>query len=190
VAYPNRYQGNCKHCDFTVDAQKGFYSYGSTTCSEEIGVEAGMETVWHCLRTFNRTFGTNFASADEAGEFELQRRHRNTVIARERMRATLVGGELQQLAATAKVRSLAQVIAKVTGTSVDVADLTWEQARDVRVELDKRIRRKESAKVLDDCKKTNTCNRCGGAGGADKWQMTGWTCYQCGGTGKYYPATA
>lgn len=28
------------------------------------------------------------------------------------------------------------------------------------------------------------CQRCGGAGGADKWSYTGWTCYQCGGTGK------
>ena len=30
------------------------------------------------------------------------------------------------------------------------------------------------------------CSRCGGAGGADKWQFTGWTCYQCGGTGKMH----
>lgn len=28
------------------------------------------------------------------------------------------------------------------------------------------------------------CERCGGAGGADKWAYTGWTCYKCGGTGK------
>jgi hypothetical protein len=28
------------------------------------------------------------------------------------------------------------------------------------------------------------CDRCGGAGGADKWKPTGWTCYKCGGTGK------
>lgn len=28
------------------------------------------------------------------------------------------------------------------------------------------------------------CSRCGGAGGADKWQFTGWTCYECGGTGE------
>lgn len=30
------------------------------------------------------------------------------------------------------------------------------------------------------------CSRCGGGGGADKWQFTGWTCYQCGGTGKMH----
>lgn len=29
-----------------------------------------------------------------------------------------------------------------------------------------------------------TCGRCGGAGGADKWAATGWTCYDCGGAGK------
>lgn len=27
------------------------------------------------------------------------------------------------------------------------------------------------------------CERCGGAGGADKWKPTGWKCYKCGGTG-------
>ena len=27
------------------------------------------------------------------------------------------------------------------------------------------------------------CDRCGGAGGADKWKPTGWTCYKCGGSG-------
>lgn len=29
-----------------------------------------------------------------------------------------------------------------------------------------------------------TCRRCGGLGGSDKWQFTGWKCYECGGTGK------
>jgi len=28
------------------------------------------------------------------------------------------------------------------------------------------------------------CNRCGGAGGAQKWEHTGWTCFDCGGSGK------
>jgi hypothetical protein len=27
------------------------------------------------------------------------------------------------------------------------------------------------------------CSRCGGAGGAEKWRHTGWTCFQCGGSG-------
>lgn len=27
------------------------------------------------------------------------------------------------------------------------------------------------------------CSRCGGAGGAEKWNLTGWTCYACGGDG-------
>ena len=29
-----------------------------------------------------------------------------------------------------------------------------------------------------------TCDRCGGAGGADQWKYTGWNCYKCGGKGK------
>lgn len=28
------------------------------------------------------------------------------------------------------------------------------------------------------------CSRCGGLGGSDKWAFTGWTCFQCGGSGK------
>ena len=27
------------------------------------------------------------------------------------------------------------------------------------------------------------CGRCGGAGGRDEWRHTGWTCFQCGGSG-------
>lgn len=30
----------------------------------------------------------------------------------------------------------------------------------------------------------DTCPRCGGAGGSEQWRYTGWTCYECGGTGK------
>lgn len=28
------------------------------------------------------------------------------------------------------------------------------------------------------------CSRCGGAGGSDAWKFTGWTCFQCAGSGK------
>lgn len=31
-----------------------------------------------------------------------------------------------------------------------------------------------------------SCDRCGGAGGADAWAYTGWTCYKCGGSGKQF----
>lgn len=31
--------------------------------------------------------------------------------------------------------------------------------------------------------RTKKCSRCGGAGGADKWKFTGWTCFDCGGKG-------
>jgi hypothetical protein len=34
---------------------------------------------------------------------------------------------------------------------------------------------------------TPTCGRCGGLGGSDKWERTGWTCFQCGGSGKGEP---
>lgn len=30
----------------------------------------------------------------------------------------------------------------------------------------------------------HTCPRCGGHGGSDAWKATGWTCYECGGTGQ------
>lgn len=44
-----------------------------------------------------------------------------------------------------------------------------------------------SVKVIDDHRATvmvpHKCSRCGGAGGADKWRPTGWTCFQCGGAG-------
>ena len=30
------------------------------------------------------------------------------------------------------------------------------------------------------------CDRCGGAGGADVWKFTGYTCYKCGGEGKIW----
>lgn len=31
---------------------------------------------------------------------------------------------------------------------------------------------------------TDSCHRCGGAGGSPAWAHTGWTCFRCGGSGK------
>lgn len=30
-----------------------------------------------------------------------------------------------------------------------------------------------------------SCHRCGGLGGSEAWRHTGWTCYECGGVGKW-----
>ena len=38
---------------------------------------------------------------------------------------------------------------------------------------------KNGTKIYEDWR----CARCGGAGGADKWALTGWTCFECGGSG-------
>ena len=34
---------------------------------------------------------------------------------------------------------------------------------------------------------TPKCGRCGGAGGSDAWKFTGWTCFECQGTGLGQP---
>lgn len=38
---------------------------------------------------------------------------------------------------------------------------------------------KNGTKIFEDWR----CSRCGGAGGSDKWALTGWTCFECGGSG-------
>lgn len=34
------------------------------------------------------------------------------------------------------------------------------------------------------------CNRCGGAGGSERWRHTGFTCFECGGNGKGTPGVS
>lgn len=41
----------------------------------------------------------------------------------------------------------------------------------------------DAAKGSAHVKFIGKCGRCGGAGGADKWAHTGWTCFDCGGSG-------
>lgn len=33
--------------------------------------------------------------------------------------------------------------------------------------------------------RARSCSRCGGAGGSSMWAHTGWTCFECGGSGKH-----
>lgn len=39
---------------------------------------------------------------------------------------------------------------------------------------------KNGTKIYHD----HTCPRCGGRGGSEAWRYTGWTCYECGGSGQ------
>ncbi len=41
----------------------------------------------------------------------------------------------------------------------------------------------KNARGLAKAKYVAACSRCGGAGGADKWAHTGWSCFDCAGTG-------
>lgn len=186
MSYPNRFKGDCKTCGTFVPAGAGIYEQGMVTCTDTVAYTEGMYSHWVCLPAFNSKFGTDFTEPNDAWNHEQERRDAEQTEAREQIRANLVNGELERLATQANVRSLAQVIAKVTGAERELADLDWEQATDVRKELYRRIDRKLASKRLDEFKASDTCSRCGGAGRADKWAMTGYTCYQCGGTGKYF----
>ena len=183
----NRFKGDCFCCHKFVPAGVGEYEQGRLFCTETVPVQLNpMEHIWVCIPSFNTRFGTNVADLQEAYKFEFDRRDLEMAEAHEIMRLALVNGGLEELALKARVRSLAQVIAKVAKTESNLQDLTWDEASRVRNELQKRIQAKASAERLDEFKASDTCSRCGGAGRADKWAMTGHTCYQCGGSGKFF----
>jgi len=186
MAFPNRYKGNCKTCGTFVPAGEGIYDQGMTTCTDTIGVSEGQGAIWLCVPAYNAKFNTNHTTLEEACKAELAKRDADKAATQQRILESLINGELVDYAARANVRSLAQVIVKVTGEEIAVADLNFNQATAVRNELQKRIERKNASKVLDQYKSDNTCTRCGGAGQADKWVRTGKVCYKCGGSGKYY----
>jgi hypothetical protein len=41
-----------------------------------------------------------------------------------------------------------------------------------------------NAKGAPSITKESPCGRCGGQGGSEVWKFTGWTCFQCGGSGR------
>lgn len=185
MAYSNKYKGDCVSCGRFVAAREGFY-FNDLTCTEQIYLQVNFQPVTYCLPRYNAEFNTNFETVEQAYEHKTQRQDASLAEAREKVRQGLINGGLEAKAKEANVRSLAQVILKVTGAEIAIADLDWDQATDVGNELQKRIDRKATKAILDEHKATNTCNRCGGAGRADKWIRTGSVCYQCGGTGKYH----
>ena len=186
MAFPNRYKGNCKTCGTFVPAGEGIYEQGMTTCTDTVAFVDSLYTYWLCVPAYNKQTNANHTTREEAAQAEYARRDAQVADVQKTVLENLINGELVELATKANVRSLAQVITKVTGAEIAVADLNFEQATDVRHELQTRIHRKNASKVLDEYKSNNTCNRCGGAGQADKWHATGRICYKCGGSGKFY----
>jgi hypothetical protein len=181
----NKYKGDCFYCGIFVPAGRGFYD-GRVTCTEPIAVDDGLGSKWMCLPEYNLRHRTNHATSDEAYAEVVAMREAKQAEGHERVRLGLVNGLLDDYAKQANVRSLAQVIAKVTGQEIAIEDMDFTQITDVRNELLRRIERKESKKVLEEYKANNICKRCAGAGGAERWRYSGWTCYDCGGTGKFF----
>jgi len=181
----NFYAKDCHYCGQHVPAETGMYDCGTVSCTEII-YTLDMRSTYYCLVSYNQNHNTDFATRDDAQTAENAKHDTGIATMREEMRLALVNGELADYAARANVKSLAQVITKVTGAEIAIDALTFDQICDVRNELQTRINRKNNAKALDEWKQNDQCNRCGGAGRADKWAHTGSVCYQCGGSGKYY----
>lgn len=187
----NRYKGWCNSCSAFVPAGAGDYDIGHTWCTESVYFQSDMGNyVYYCLPTYNKTFGTSYALPEEAQQAEWQKKQDAIKAVQAQVHSDLLNGGLVKIAEDAKVRSLEQVITKVLGENVSIPDMTFEQITEVRNELHERMYRKKRAKErqeeLKDYKADNRCDRCGGAGQADKWAYTGKVCYKCGGTGKYY----
>jgi len=186
MTYPNRYKGDCKTCGTFVAAGEGIYEQGMVTCTDTVGIREPNRTIWLCVPAYNKLRDTEFTTWVDPMNNEKALDEALRIQGQEEVRLELVNERLAEMAAQANVRSLAQVIAKVTGAERELSTLTFSQANAVRAELWKRIDRKRSAANREVFKKSDTCNRCGGAGGADKWKHTGTICYKCGGSGKYY----
>lgn len=186
MTYPNRYKGDCKTCGTFVAAGEGIYEQGMLTCTDTVGISEPNRTIWLCVPAYNKLRNTDFTTWGDASDHNQMVKQEALAENQEQVRMELVNSRLAEMAAEANVRSLAQVIKKVTGAERELAELTFSEATAVRAELWKRIDRKRSADDRKVFQKSNTCNRCGGAGGADKWKHTGTVCYKCGGSGKYY----
>jgi len=186
MTFTNRYQGTCHYCGAHVPAGAGAYDYGTVSCTEYIYKMHGSSAEYFCLVTYNNAHNTTFATRDEAQQHSNNANDAAIAAVRENVRIDLVNGGLVEYATRANVKSLAQVITKITGADIAIDALTFEQITTVRNELERRISRKAAAKETKQHKIDNTCTRCGGAGQSDRWIHTGKTCYKCGGSGKVH----
>lgn len=155
---PNLFSGICLHCDTRVAAGAGIYNWGDTFCNTD-----------H-LDAYGQA-----REAQQAAE-----EHQRFILQRDKFIPAMIeelGLKSERVAAMCEKFS--------DGTASTVADLSPEQAGRMLNKLgDLRYQRTRAAKGRQ-AKKDDKCTRCGGAGGSDRWADTGWTCYQCEGSGRY-----
>jgi hypothetical protein len=179
----NFYPGNCHTCNKFVDKREGFYNYGNVYCTETITISTPHS--WDvCVPQYNHYNNTSFATIEQCLNNENdkatlinQERETSRELTRQQM---VANGEVEALAQTAKVRSLTQVINKVLGCDIAIADMTFSQLIAVRDELQKRIDRKTS-------QANPKCVKCSGTGAF--WKLAANNqyfddgCWSCQGTG-------
>lgn len=188
MAQTNFYAGACSTCGAPVAKYAGIYYAGDVFCTQPV---LAFDFV------ADRNFFVCEVDADRAAKYWASPEGQAAKAAAESERAAKLETyrliniqEVQRLAEAANVRSVAQVIEKVTGQTVALEDLTTAQGAQVIAELHRRISRKHNKDRRTIHEINDTCPRCGGAGRADKWIHTGSTCYDCNGDGKYHARKA
>jgi hypothetical protein len=69
------------------------------------------------------------------------------------------------------------------GRTTDLNEMSYREVEKVLFDVSDRARAKEKKVKREALKADGKCLRCGGAGQADNWAATGFTCYACNGTG-------
>lgn len=69
------------------------------------------------------------------------------------------------------------------GRTTELNEMTCDEVAKVLSDVSDRARAKQKKVKREALKADGKCLRCGGAGQADQWAATGFTCYACNGTG-------
>lgn len=83
-----------------------------------------------------------------------------------------------------KIATFNKICLKFTdGRTIDLNEMTFSEIDKVHTEVARREDAKKAKVKREALKADGKCLRCGGAGQADQWAATGFTCYACNGTG-------
>ena len=195
----NRYKGECRTCGAFVAAGAGVWEDGHTFCSEAVAWDrailhrvaelAGTRIHEHayfflevaCQAVHDKLVALVAQAREEyaAGAAARDEAHRADT---ERIRAGIPA-----MGERARVRSLAQVVERVTGRRCELSELSDVEVRAVSAELHNRAVRRETPK-----EEKGKCRRCGGTGAYWIANSSGdyvdGGCWTCNGTGRRVPS--